>query len=180
MKRFVKMKDCFSRNKVCESLRTLLLKSFSRSRILRSTLASVVIWVRITNFFNKHKTGLIKLDQSSLPAQVRNRLYQLSWDDWALIVGAGLGILRKVDFEITLIDEASQITEPCALIPLVKGITRAVIVGDQWVQLIVILFRVTDSPNPSQCATSPNCKEHGKSLGIRCVSPRKTLHYIGC
>ena len=47
-----------------------------------------------------------------------------------------MGILRKVDFEIALIDEASQITEPCALIPLVKGITRAVIVGDQLVQLI--------------------------------------------
>ncbi|KDR76562.1 hypothetical protein GALMADRAFT_450547 [Galerina marginata CBS 339.88] len=44
--------------------------------------------------------------------------------------GAGLGILRKPDFDIALIDEASQITEPCALIPLVKGIKRAVIVGD--------------------------------------------------
>jgi superfamily I DNA and/or RNA helicase len=45
--------------------------------------------------------------------------------------GAGLGVLRKVDFEIVLIDEASQITEPCALIPLVKGCHRAVLVGDQ-------------------------------------------------
>jgi len=45
--------------------------------------------------------------------------------------GAGLGILRKVDFEIVIIDEASQITEPCALIPLVKGCQRAVLVGDQ-------------------------------------------------
>lgn len=45
--------------------------------------------------------------------------------------GAGLGVLRKVDFDIALIDEASQITEPCALIPLVKGIKRAVVVGDQ-------------------------------------------------
>ncbi|KAG5223222.1 RNA-dependent RNA polymerase [Salix suchowensis] len=44
--------------------------------------------------------------------------------------GAGLGILRKVDFEIALIDEASQITEPCALTPLVKGVKRAVLVGD--------------------------------------------------
>ncbi|KDQ32377.1 hypothetical protein PLEOSDRAFT_165571 [Pleurotus ostreatus PC15] len=44
--------------------------------------------------------------------------------------GAGLGILRKVDFEIALIDKASQITEPCALIPLVKGVKRAVLVGD--------------------------------------------------
>ncbi|EGO30083.1 putative restrictase [Serpula lacrymans var. lacrymans S7.9] len=44
--------------------------------------------------------------------------------------GAGLGTLRKVDFDIVLIDEASQITEPCALIPLVKGCQRAVMVGD--------------------------------------------------
>lgn len=45
--------------------------------------------------------------------------------------GAGLGILRNRDFEIALIDEASQITEPTALIPLVKGVQRAVLVGDQ-------------------------------------------------
>ena len=45
--------------------------------------------------------------------------------------GAGLGTLRKVDFDTVLIDEASQITEPCALIPLVKGCQRAVLVGDQ-------------------------------------------------
>jgi superfamily I DNA and/or RNA helicase len=47
--------------------------------------------------------------------------------------GAGLGILRKCDFNICIIDEASQITEPCALIPLVKGCQRAVLVGDQCV-----------------------------------------------
>lgn len=45
--------------------------------------------------------------------------------------GAGLGTLRSLDFDIVVIDEASQITEPCALIPLVKGCRRAVIVGDQ-------------------------------------------------
>lgn len=45
--------------------------------------------------------------------------------------GAGLGILRKFNFEVVLIDEASQITEACALIPLVKGCQRAVLVGDQ-------------------------------------------------
>ncbi|KAF8056611.1 RNA-directed RNA polymerase [Lyophyllum atratum] len=44
--------------------------------------------------------------------------------------GAGLGTLRKVDFDIAIIDEASQITEPGSLIPLVKGIKRAVLVGD--------------------------------------------------
>ena len=45
--------------------------------------------------------------------------------------GAGLGVLRNMDFDTVLIDEASQITEPCALIPLVKGCKRAVLVGDQ-------------------------------------------------
>jgi len=44
--------------------------------------------------------------------------------------GAGLGVLRNMDFDIVLIDEASQISEPVALIPLVKGCKRAVLVGD--------------------------------------------------
>ncbi|TFY74672.1 hypothetical protein EWM64_g9340, partial [Hericium alpestre] len=44
--------------------------------------------------------------------------------------GAGLGILRGVDFDIALIDEASQITEPVALIPLVKECKKAILVGD--------------------------------------------------
>jgi hypothetical protein len=48
--------------------------------------------------------------------------------------GAGLGILRKVDFDVVIVDEASQITEPCTLIPLVKGCQRAVLVGDQCVE----------------------------------------------
>ncbi|KDQ12222.1 hypothetical protein BOTBODRAFT_96787, partial [Botryobasidium botryosum FD-172 SS1] len=44
--------------------------------------------------------------------------------------GAGLGVLRKVEFDYVLVDEASQITEAGALIPLVKGCKRAVLVGD--------------------------------------------------
>ncbi|KAF8631095.1 hypothetical protein AX17_005140 [Amanita inopinata Kibby_2008] len=44
--------------------------------------------------------------------------------------GAGLGILRDVDFDIAIIDEASQVTEPGALVPLVKGIKKGVLVGD--------------------------------------------------
>ncbi|KAF5390123.1 hypothetical protein D9757_003870 [Collybiopsis confluens] len=43
---------------------------------------------------------------------------------------AGLGALRSMVFDIALIDEASQITEPVGLIPLVKGCKRAVLVGD--------------------------------------------------
>lgn len=45
--------------------------------------------------------------------------------------GAGLGLLRKVNFRTVLIDEASQITESVALIPLVKGCRKAILVGDQ-------------------------------------------------
>lgn len=45
--------------------------------------------------------------------------------------GAGLGVLRSIDFEVVLIDEASQITEGVALIPLAKGSKRGILVGDQ-------------------------------------------------
>ncbi|KAG8960959.1 hypothetical protein FRC03_005942 [Tulasnella sp. 419] len=44
--------------------------------------------------------------------------------------GAGLGVLRKIDFGLVIIDEASQVTEPDSLIPLVKGCKQAVLVGD--------------------------------------------------
>lgn len=57
--------------------------------------------------------------------------------------GAGLGIIRKADFEIVLIDEASQITEPAALIPLVKGCHTAVMVGDQYVPYRPCHFNVS-------------------------------------
>lgn len=64
--------------------------------------------------------------------------------------GAGLGILRKVDFDICIIDEASQITEACALIPLVKGCKRAVLVGDQYACFLAsILF-----PDPNSWSFS--------------------------
>lgn len=45
-------------------------------------------------------------------------------------VGAGLGLLRDQRFETVIIDEASQLTEPAALIPLSKGCERAILVGD--------------------------------------------------
>lgn len=47
--------------------------------------------------------------------------------------GAGLGILRKVNFEVVIIDEATRIAEACALSPLVKGCKKAILVGDQYV-----------------------------------------------
>lgn len=69
-------------------------------------------------------------ENSRLVKQAKQRV------DSAVIVfttcaGAGLGTLRNVDFDIVLVDEASQITESCTLIPLVKGCQRAVLVGDQ-------------------------------------------------
>lgn len=44
--------------------------------------------------------------------------------------GAGLGLLRTESFDIVLVDEASQQTESATLIPLVKGCSRAILVGD--------------------------------------------------
>ena len=44
--------------------------------------------------------------------------------------GAGIGLLRSEQFDIVLIDEASQQTEPETLIPLTKGCQRAILVGD--------------------------------------------------
>jgi superfamily I DNA and/or RNA helicase len=44
--------------------------------------------------------------------------------------GAGLGLLPKETFSTVIIDEVSQQTEPTALIPLVKGCDKAILVGD--------------------------------------------------
>ena len=60
-----------------------------------------------------------------------------------MYVGAGLGILRKVDSDIAIIDEVSQITEPYALMPFMKGIKRAMMVGDQLVHYSLLLFSNT-------------------------------------
>ena len=45
-------------------------------------------------------------------------------------IGAGIGLLRKEKFSTVIIDEASQQTEPMSLVPLVKGCTKAILVGD--------------------------------------------------
>lgn len=45
-------------------------------------------------------------------------------------VGAGLGLLRDEKFQIVLIDESSQQSEPMSIIPLSKGCQRAILVGD--------------------------------------------------
>lgn len=45
-------------------------------------------------------------------------------------IGSSLGLLRNEMFDTVVIDEASQQTEGCSLVPLVKGCERAVLVGD--------------------------------------------------
>ncbi|RWA08171.1 hypothetical protein EKO27_g6937 [Xylaria grammica] len=45
-------------------------------------------------------------------------------------IGAGIGLLRNQSFEVVIIDEASQQTEPASLVPLTKGCERALLVGD--------------------------------------------------
>ena len=45
-------------------------------------------------------------------------------------IGAALGLLRNEEFSTVIIDEASQQTEPMTLVPLVKGCTKAILVGD--------------------------------------------------
>ena len=45
-------------------------------------------------------------------------------------IGASLGLLRNECFDVVVIDEASQQTEPATLVPLVKGCSRAILVGD--------------------------------------------------
>uniref|UniRef100_T1IXA6 Large ribosomal subunit protein mL46 n=1 Tax=Strigamia maritima TaxID=126957 RepID=T1IXA6_STRMM len=44
--------------------------------------------------------------------------------------GAGLGLLRDEKFQIVIIDEASQLTEPNCLIPIAKGSKKIILVGD--------------------------------------------------
>lgn len=46
-------------------------------------------------------------------------------------IGAALGLLRTEYFNTVIIDEASQQTEPQSLVPLAKGCSKAILVGDQ-------------------------------------------------
>lgn len=75
-------------------------------------------------------------------------------------IGAALGLLRTEEFDTVIIDEASQQTEPQSLVPLTKGCSKAILVGDhvqlratvqQHAQLVgfdVSMFeRLYDSPD---------------------------------
>ena len=80
------------------------------------------------------KEMMILLSRQGIPTTTHSRC-------WYILVGAGLRTFRKVGFDIAVFDEASQITEPCALIPLVKRMKRAMMVGDQFVHYSLFFFK---------------------------------------
>nr|RBQ95109.1 hypothetical protein FVER53263_05746 [Fusarium verticillioides] len=45
-------------------------------------------------------------------------------------IGSGIGLIRSEYFDIVIVDEASQQTEPSSIVPLVKGCSQAILVGD--------------------------------------------------
>eukprot|EP01059_Diplonema_ambulator_P031685 TRINITY_DN589_c0_g1_i1.p1 TRINITY_DN589_c0_g1~~TRINITY_DN589_c0_g1_i1.p1 ORF type:complete len:1300 (+),score=277.94 TRINITY_DN589_c0_g1_i1:577-3900(+) len=46
-------------------------------------------------------------------------------------IGAGMSLLKKMEFPFVVIDEAAQVMEPACMIPCTKGMVQCVMVGDQ-------------------------------------------------
>ena len=49
----------------------------------------------------------------------------------ATCIGAGSQVLTGINFPFVLFDEATQATEPAALVPLMRGAVQVVMIGDQ-------------------------------------------------
>jgi regulator of nonsense transcripts 1 len=81
------------------------------------------------------------LDENNRLAKRARERVQTAILVFTTCAGAGLGTLRNAEFDISIVDEASQCTEPTTLIPLVKGCSRAILVGDH-VQLRPIVHRM--------------------------------------
>ncbi|KAF9057077.1 RNA-directed RNA polymerase [Panaeolus papilionaceus] len=101
----------------------------AEEQILRVATDQSKVSVNLQHYTINARVGGDMTENNRLLKQAQDRVEKAKLV-FTTCAGAGLGILRKVDFSIALIDEASQITEPCALIPLVKGVERAVVVGD--------------------------------------------------
>ncbi len=76
-------------------------------------------------------------------------------------IGAGLGLLRDETFDIVVVDEASQQTEPATLVPLVKGCSRAILVGDH------VQLRATVQPTAALVGYDVSLFERHYSLPTR-------------
>lgn len=76
----------------------------------------------------------------------------------------GCGLVSR-NFDIALIDEASQLIELCALIPLVKGEKKAILVGDQSVPERRLAVRCT-SDHAHSVQLRPTVKRMGAALEL--------------
>ena len=87
--------------------------------------------------------AMLGKDINQFPGARRKAQKQISQSRliFTTCIGAGLGLLRNECFENVIIDEASQQTEPESLVPLVKGCSRAILVGDH------VQLRATVQPN---------------------------------
>ncbi|KAF2101257.1 RdRP-domain-containing protein [Rhizodiscina lignyota] len=86
------------------------------SSTLREFTCDAMVGKEISNSFSGYKLAQKRVEESRLV--------------FTTCVGAALGLLRQELFDVVLIDEASQQTEPASLIPLTKGCSRAILVGD--------------------------------------------------
>ncbi|OHE90612.1 hypothetical protein CORC01_14096 [Colletotrichum orchidophilum] len=78
--------------------------------------------VRISTEIRKVAEDLRKYTFDAMTGQELNGSYAA--------MRAGLGLLRGEEFDIVVIDEASQQAEPASLVPLTKGCRKAILVGD--------------------------------------------------
>ena len=63
----------------------------------------------------------------------------------ATCAGAGSDILERFSFQACLIDEATQATEPATVVPLTKGCSQVVLIGDQKQLPPTIISREADA-----------------------------------
>ena len=91
--------------------------------LVNKTLHNYAIDARVGGDANENNRSIKKVRERVKSAKIV----------FATCASAGLETLRKVNFGTVVMDEASQITAACALIPLVKGCRKAVLVGDQYV-----------------------------------------------
>ncbi len=63
----------------------------------------------------------------------------------ATCAGAGSDILERFSFQACLIDEATQATEPATVVPLTKGCSQVVLIGDQKQLPPTIISRDADA-----------------------------------
>lgn len=102
----------------------------STDRIIRFATDSFRVGKAVKSFTVESRVGG-EIVRDSRRREKAEKLIKQSTIIFTTCASAGLGALRAIDFDIALIDEASQITEPVGLIPLVKGCKKAILVGDQ-------------------------------------------------